>query len=293
MNQNDGRDREVREYVRNRMAADMPPEFTRDVMNDVHRTTQRRHGFAWPILAALATVVAAAAVVVIGLALINQPNGVGSEPTPSASASVVATPSPTPAASASEEATPSVTVPPTTGDGEFGPIHSMDPEDAFVNAQTCENPDAITTVGEPSGLSYTVSFPADWHTNEGGESRSPCTLFAPEPFEAPDDQSIPATVAIAANLPPGGDFGGVGPSATSEELTVDGVAAIRYDIPAEEGGFTTEHTIVWIIAIAGNLPAEGNDRPYLAFSTASSDPGELAAHADILDRMVATLDVGD
>ena len=96
MNENDGRDREVLEYVRNRMVADLPPEFTRDVMDDVHRTTQRRRGFAWPILAGLATVAAAVAVVVIGLGLINRPGGVGSESTPSPSASPSATPSPTP-----------------------------------------------------------------------------------------------------------------------------------------------------------------------------------------------------
>ena len=293
MTENDGDDREVREYVRNRMAADMPPEFTRNVMNDVHRTTQRRRGFAWPILTGLATVAAAMAVVVIGLGLINQQDPVGSEPTPSTSVPSAATSSPTPEASASEEATPSPSAEPTTGDGEFGPTHSMAPEDAFANAQTCENPDAITTVGELSGLSYTVAFPEDWYTNEGSESRSACTLFASKPFEAPDDQSIPAEVAIAANVPPGGDFGGVGPAVISEEFTVDGVAAIRYDIPAEEGGFTTEHTIIWIIAIAGNLPAEGNDQPFLAFSTASSDPEELAREADILDRMVATLDIGE
>ena len=292
MNENDVQDREVRDYVRNRMVADMPPEFTRDVMNDVQRTPQRRRGFAWPILAGLATVAAAVAVVVIGLGLINQPSNVGTGPSlsPSQSASPEATQSPTPETSASTQAAPSATVEPTIGDGEFGPIHSMAPEDAFANAQTCNNPDAITTVGEPSGLSYTVSFPADWYTNEGSESRSACTLFAPEPFDAPDDQSVPAEVAIAANLPPGGDFD-AGPEATSEEFTVDGVGAIRYDLPP--GGFTTERTIVWIIAIAGNLPAEGNDQPYLALSTASSDPAVLAREADILDRMVATLDVSD
>ncbi len=169
----------------------------------------------------------------------------------------------------------------------------MAPDEAFANTQTCANPDGITTVGEPSGLSYTFSFPADWYANEGTQGRPACTLLAPEPFEAPDDQMVPPTVAIAVHMPPGGDFGRVGPDATSEKFTVDGVAAIRYDIPAKEGGFPTARAIIWIVAIGGNLPTEGNDRPYLAFSTASSDPDELAAHADILDRMVATIDIGE
>ncbi|MGZ8724721.1 MAG: hypothetical protein ACXWYG_11845, partial [Aeromicrobium sp.] len=290
MNENDVQDREVREYVRNRMAAEMSPEFTRDVMNDVQRTPQRRRGFALPIVTGLATVAVAAAVVIIGLGLLNDNGGVGSDPTPTPSPTAAPASSVTPEASASAESTTSPTPAATTGIGEFGPIHSMAPEDAFANAQTCENPDAITTVGEPSGLSYTVSFPGDWYSNEGSESRSACTLFAPDPFDAPDDQSVPAEVTIAANLPPGGDFD-AGPGATSEDFTVDGVAATRYDIPA--GGFTTERTIVWIIAIAGNLPAEGNDQPYLAVSTSSSDSEELAVRADMLDRMVATLNIGE
>jgi hypothetical protein len=83
MNQNNGSDSEVRDYVRNRMAADVPPDFTRDVMDDVHRTAQRRRRFAWPVGTALATFAAAIAVVVIGLGLIIQPGRVGSEQTPS------------------------------------------------------------------------------------------------------------------------------------------------------------------------------------------------------------------
>jgi negative regulator of sigma E activity len=158
MNENDVQDREVLEYVRNRMAADMPPEFTRDVMNDVHRTTQRRRGFAWPMLTGLATVAAAVAAVVIGLGLLNQQDPVGSEATPSASASPEATQSATPETSASEVASPSPSADPTAGEGEFGPIHSMAPDDAFASAQTCEVTAAIVNA-EPTDLTWQISFP--------------------------------------------------------------------------------------------------------------------------------------
>ena len=66
---------------------------------------------------------------------------------------------------------------------------------------------------------------------------------------------------------------------------------MRYEV--EPGGFVTEPTVVWIIAIGGNLPAEGNDQPYLAISTSSADPDELAEWTEVLDRMVATLDIGE
>lgn len=101
------------------------------------------------------------------------------------------------------------------------------------------------------------------------------------------------TVAIVTEVPPGGDYAPGGASVTTTEHTVDSVAAIRYEIEPEDGGFVTEPTVVWIIAIAGDLPAEGNDQPYLAISTSSSDPDELAAWTDVLDRMVATLDIGE
>jgi hypothetical protein len=289
MNENDGRDREVREYVRNRMAADMPPEFTRDVMNDVHRTTQRR-GFAWPIFTGLATVAAAVAVVVIGLGLLNQPGDVGSQPTASASASPDATVSPTPIASAREEATPSPSAEPTADDGEFGPIYSMAPEEAFANGQSCEVTNAIVNA-EPTTLAWSISFPEGWSTNEEStEFRSSCTLFDSEPVDASDDQS---TVAIVTETLPGGDFTTDGSSVTTTEYTVDGVAAVRYDIEPGDGGFVTAPMVVWVIAIAGNLPAEGNDQPYLIFQTYSDDPDTFAEWTDVLDRMVATLDIGE
>ena len=292
MNQNDRRDQEVREYVRNRMAGDFPPNFTGDVMNQVHRTEQRRRGIAWPIFTGLATVAAAVAVIVIGLGIINQPNGVGSEPTPSSSASPAASPSSTAGASASGAPSPSAE-PTTGGEGEFGPIHSMDPEEAFANGQSCGASSAITTVGTETDIGWTISFPEGWSTNEETESRSACTLFAPEPFEFGTDGTYPQTVAIVGDMPPGGDFSTGGEIIRTDEYTVDGVAAVRYEVAASDGGFSPDPAVLWIIAIAGNLPAEGNDQPYLSLSTGSSDPDELAMRVDVLDRMVATLDIGE
>jgi hypothetical protein len=48
-----------------------------------------------------------------------------------------------------------------------------------------------------------------------------------------------------------------------------------------------------VIGIGGSLPGVGNDRPYLAITVRSDDPDELVVFTDVLDRMVATLDVVD
>jgi hypothetical protein len=290
MNQNDVQDREVLDYVRNRMAADMPPEFTRDVMNDVQRTPQRRRGFGWPVFTGLATVAAATAIVIIGLNLVGG-DGVGSDPTQTP------TPSPTvaPSASASEAPTSSptaeATTEATTGQGEFGPIHSMAPEEAFANAQTCEVTDAIVNA-EVTDLTWAISFPEGWFTNEEDTAgRSACTLFGPEPFEFSDEQGVPDSVAIIIDIPPGGDMSTDDEISSIEDYTVDGVAAQRYEI--QPGGFVIEPTVLWIVGIEGNLPAVGNDQPYLAIQTYSDDPDQLAEWIDVLDRMVATLDIGE
>lgn len=279
MNEHDRRDQEVRNYVRNRMAGEIPPEFVGNVMNDVHRTPQRTRGPAWPIFATLATVAAAALAVVVGLNLLDG-GGVGNQPSPSGQSS----------ASATAQPTASPTAVPSTGEGEFGPIHSMAPEDAFANGQACEVIDAIVNA-EQTTLTWRVSFPDGWSTNEDSTGlRSACTLFAPEPFEASDDQAIPETVAIVTDIAPGGDYAPDGASFTTMEYTTDGVPAVRYEI--EPGGFVTDPTVAWIIGIAGALPAETNDKPYLIFSTRSADAAELALWTDVLDRMVATLDIG-
>lgn len=291
MTGHDTRDQEVRGYVRNRMAGEIPPEFVGNVMNDVHRTDQRRRNAAWPILTGLATVAAAVVIVVLGLNLLNRNGGVGAEATPTPSSTTAsAEPSVSASAEASAEVTPSASAEASADEGAFGPTHSMAPEDAFDNAQTCENSGGITTVGEQTDIRYRISFPGGWFTSAGTDTWAACTLFAPERFEPGDDGSVPENVAITNNMPPGGDFSPGGSSVTTREYTVDGVAAVRYEIEPTDGGFVSDPTVVWIIAVAGALPAEGNDQPYLAVSASSADPAEFAERVDVLDRMIATFE---
>ena len=168
----------------------------------------------------------------------------------------------------------------------------MAPEDAFAHVQTCENVDGMTTVGEPTDVEYTISFPLNWHTYAQPESPG-CTVFQSESWVGYGSGLSGGDAAIAAELPPGGDFSTDGEITRTDEYTVDGVAAVRYEIAATGGGFSQEPMVIWIVAVAGNLPAVGNDQPYLVISTSSSDPEELATWVDVLDLMVATLDIGD
>ena len=285
--------------MRNRMAGEVPPEFVGSIMNVVHQTDQRRHSTAGPVLAGLATVAAAIVIVVVGLNLLNRDGGVGADatPTPAASASVSASAAPSASTSAeasesaSAEASASASAAATSEEGAFGPLYGMSPDEAFENPQTCENPGAISN-GEPSTVTYSISFPDGWFTNSGNDAWAECSLFAAEQFEVSNDGTVPEQVAVTVNVPPGGIFDPGGESFTTEEYTVDGVAAVRYEIEPTDGGFVSEPTVVWIIAIRGALPAEGNDQPYLAISTSSGDPDEFTEWVDVLDRMVATLDIG-
>jgi hypothetical protein len=231
--------------------------------------------------------------VVIGLNLADS-GGVGDQPSAS-SASESAAPSASateePPASPSEEPTVTPSAAPLPSEGEFGPIHSMTPEEAFPNAQVCENPGAVVNA-EPTDIDWRMAFPADWYTNEGNAARSACTAFAPVPFQVSGDGQMPESVVIVADVPPGGDFSTDGEILATEEYTVDGVAAVRYEIGRSEAGFGAEDGILWVVAIEGGLPAVGNDRPYLIIGTGSNDPTDYAERVDILDRMIATLDLG-
>ena len=293
MNRNDNESEEIRSYVRDRMPDDLPPDFIGELMTDVNRTPQRRGGWGgWPLMAGLATVAAAAALVLIVLPMLNGADvGAGPTPTVAPSASVEATSSPVPSESASAPGESASEAPSQVPIGEFGPVWSMTPEEAFGTATACENPGATTTTGDQTDVRFGISMPADWHYNAAFGNWAECSLFGPEPIEPTDDGTTPASAAIVANLPPGGDYEPDGSSVETMEYTVDGVAAVRYTI--QPGGFVTAPTVVWIIAINGELPAEGNDQPYLAVSTTTADADEFRANVEVLDRMIATLDILD
>jgi hypothetical protein len=203
-------------------------------------------------------------------------------------------PAPTSTATPSEEAAPNRTRLASAPEGEFGPVHRMTVDEAFPEGATsCENIGQRLASGQRSDVGYQVFFPESWFTNSDAPA-SPelppgCTLFHPEPF----DPTPPATVAIRIDMPPGGEMS-IGMGGTSLE---DADAEIREytvaDMPALRVAFNDASSLLWIVGIGGSLPGTGNDRPYLAISVRSDNPDELARFIDVLDRMVATLEVVD
>lgn len=285
MSENEQWPEEVRKYVRNRMSGDLPPGFVEDVMSEVRHTPQRGSGWAgWRPVAVLGTVAAAVAVVGVGLSMIDR-GGVGSgSPTPGASASAVPTgpSSPSPAPSTS----------PTGAPGPFGTLWSMDPQEAFPNPVACENPATMPTLEYGENVGFRVWMPGDWFTTESylGE----CFWFAPEPWPGAgnlESAEVPEGVEIVIAVASGGNFAPGGRVADLEEFTVDGVPALRYEIQPVEGGELAEASVVWVIGVTGELPSDAIDAPPFLTLTASGQSGALMQVAEVLDRMVATLEI--
>jgi hypothetical protein len=286
--------RKVRDYVSQRMNAEMPPDFVGGVMNEVRQTPQRNRWSGWPLVATLATAAAAVAVVGIGLGLVDGRNGVGSaSPSPTPISQPSATPGATVSAEPSESAAP-------LPSGEFGPVWSMDPAIAFPDAQSCENPFGLPTAEEGENVAWRIWLPGAWYTAESyiGE----CLWFAPQPWEQDLEDPIPPDeVAIAISLldgrvtPTSGEFEG-GTITAEEPFTVDGLPAIRYEIQGSEGEFLNGDGVVWIIGVEGELPVFVEGGPiqnYMSIFTSASGAGRLAQQVEVLDRMVATLQITD
>ena len=298
------RDDQLMGYVRERMSDDMPPDFVFGVMRTVQNTPQRRSWSGWPILAGGATVAAAVAAVVIGLSIVR-PTIVGQDPsatpaTRSAQPSVAASPS----ASASPSLQPTDTPEATPTAGEFGPVWSMSPEEAFTDPQSCVNPAAIQGAA-PSGenVSYRISLPGDWFYNPAGSyafgdigiERAECSMFGREPFVpglGPSGEAeINVSVVPEGDTTPNSNSGPGGIVTATQEYTVDGLPAVRYEMDPNPIAVPGEYVVLWIVGVAGQLPSEDSSLPSMTISASSEDPAELAELADVLDRMVATLDV--
>lgn len=275
-------DEEVTSYVRDRMTDDLPHDFVEAVMTEVQYTPQRSGGWGgWPWVAGLATAAAAVVAVAIGLSIV-QPDQVGSSPSPTPSAAPTVTPAPT----GTSEATPGPTTTPATpaptagSSGEFGPVWSMTPEEAFSPPDSCENPDA----------GYRIWMPDEWYYNTAFEPFPECSLFAPVTFTATEDGSVPDGVAITADLRgPTGGLGFIDEIISRDTYTVAGLEAVRYVLEPGPGGQIQDSTVMWSILISGDPDA--NTAHYVVFSTDATrapDEASYLENVDVLDRMIAT-----
>ena len=291
-------DGKVRDYVSQRMNAEMPPDFVGGVMSEVRQTPQRGRWRGWPLVATFATVVAAVAVVGIGLGLVDDGGGVGSA---SPSPTVFRQPSPTPAPSGSTapsaSAGPSVEPLPS---GQFGPVWSMDPAAAFPQSQSCENPFGLPTAEEGENVAWRIWFPAGWTTQESyiGE----CFWFGPQPWQSdlespipPDEVAILISILDGRVTPTSPEFEG-GTVTGEERYTVDGLPAVRYEVAGADGEFLNGDGVIWIVGAEGELPVftEGAGiQNYMVLFTSAPDAGRRVQQVEVLDRMVATLQITD
>jgi hypothetical protein len=76
---------------------------------------------------------------------------------------------------------------------------------------------------------------------------------------------------------------------------VAGTPAARYEISGSAGEFLAGDGVIWVIGVQGELPSF--DEPaipnYMAIYTSSTDTSQLADDVEVLDAMVATLELLD
>jgi hypothetical protein len=257
---NHSADRNLEARLRTLLHAAAPPaapNLTDRVLRVTATTPQRGASslrFAMPALAAAAVVTVA---VVVGL----QVGRITPGPTGPVGSGHSATATPSPTSSGSALPTP-------------------DPTSSVSAFFRCENP----------ADGYAVDVPRDWFANpgivasDGLDDVPACRYFAPAEFEVQPNSGLPSTVAIgfqpATSIPPAG-----GTEITRRELTVAGKDAVVREVETGAGGFMPPGTLVYEYYITLD------DGSFLWVSTDSSRDGDYADHRQVLDQMMATLEI--
>lgn len=250
------------------------PDLADRLLRRTAAAPQRRRWSGIVLASVLAGAAAVVLAVVIGLQLGGLlPRGVDVGGDPSASASA-----PSPSASAAPESD-AATVRPSPSD------------DGFPNGLTCSNEE----------LGFGVAYPAGWWANEAVVPEDPaltpiaaCRYFAEEPVDLQPNAGLPRGIAIivdAAQGPPGEEPASV-EVVDRRETEVDGRPAIVQELRwTEDTAFQRAGDRRYAYRIS--LP----DGEAIEFSTDTSisgaDADTYAAHRDVLDRMMETLDLPD
>lgn len=231
-----------------------------------------------PPLAAVAAVVVLAAVVGLQVGNLIPDRGPGSVPTvaPTVAPSVApSSPPSSPSASPTVAPTPDVTPSPQPSPTE--------PAAFPGGSATCTN----------DRLGYTVSYPADWVTNEEmdldefepGPDTSACTYFGEGPMDLRPNAALPASVAISfareSEAPPA-----AGEVVSERDLVVDGRPATVREYAVPDGDlFLGDGARVYQAVVE----LEGGE--VLILGTDSTRDGDYAQHRDVLDAMLSTLEL--
>lgn len=230
---------------------------------------QRR---GWSPFATGAGALAVAAMVVLavltGLALGQLPRNVGSGPDASESPSTVASDAP----------------------GTISPTPAVPPPSPSSSAAGL--PDGQRCTNEMLG--YAVSYPADWYANaeieqEFGDPIPACTYFSSQPMDIAPNAGLPPTVAISferwTEVPPTGEGWEV---VSREETSVAGLPAVVIELEqTSDAGAPFSAAGDRTYGYEVELP----DGTVLTASTGTTADGDYAEHKDVLDQMLATVEL--
>ncbi len=162
-------------------------------------------------------------------------------------------------------------------------------------------PDEVTpspsaSASQPSGgqrctndrFGFTVAYPADWYTNaeidqEFAEPTPACTYFGEQPMEIAPNAGVPPTVVVTF-----GRWTEVPPSGENWEAEVAGMPAfvIEEEQMSDAGApFSARGDRSYAYRV--ELP----DGTVIVAGTSSTADGDYAEHRDVLDAMMATLEL--
>jgi hypothetical protein len=234
------------------------------------------------------------AVVVVILSSCAAPTNDGASGPATRASSDSSAPSHSPTSSAGPTVSPEANPLPT---GSNGSVWGMDPATAFQEPASCENLAGLPTQEFGENVAWRISYPSDWSTQESYIGQ--CMWFGPEPWQPdpeapapPDEVAIVISVLDGRVTPESPEFEG-GSVTREQEFTVAVAPAVRYEISGSDGEFLAGDGVIWVLGVQGELPdfdelSIGN---YLVIYTSSPDRVALAQQVDILDRMVATLQI--
>jgi hypothetical protein len=230
---------------------------------------QRR---GWSPFTTGAGALAVAAVVVLavltGLALGQVPGNVGIGPDATESPSAFASETP-------------ATIPPTPSETPSSPSPSAA---RLPVGQRCTN----------EVLGYEVSYPADWYANaeieqEFGDPIPACTYFSSQPMGIAPNAGLPPVVAISFEL-----WTGVPPASEGWEVVSREETSVA-ELPAVVTELEQTSDAGAPFSAAGDrtygYEVELPDGSVLTASTGTTANGDYAEHRDVLDQMMATVEL--
>ncbi len=192
--------------------------------------------------------------------------------------------------------------------GSSSPITSATPMTASPTPTTASpTPDEVTpspsaSASQPSGgqrctndrFGFTVAYPADWYTNaeidqEFAEPTPACTYFGEQPMEIGPNAGVPPTVVITfarwTEVPPSGESWDVIFRDETEVARMPALVIEEEQMSDAGAPFSARGDRSYAYRV--ELP----DGTVIVAGTRSTADGDYTEHRDVLDAMMATLEL--